>query len=292
MKRVGVLGSSSMLGRALCKLLNNSGIEVLTIGRNSSCDLQFDLNSATDTSYSQNFDVLFHCAASFADDSPIGAANNFQQNSYSVNRVLKLMESSNCSQLVYAGTLASAVDFDPAGYTSYGLSKCIAESQFGWSLNKGSSLFCSLRFTHLIDDDGDCIRHQPWFGRVIAYAGSGNSLGLPDSLGPRNFLHVQDAAELMIRAAFQKLQGVFPVISVEFWLMHQLADLACRIFSKGGSWHLNTEKTPFRRFNYPAHSDDLWSLLNYKEKMTMENYLRHLTELNSIHQFGPLDVSA
>lgn len=291
MKYAAVLGASSMLGRSLCELLSRRGIEVIKIGRSSDSDLQFDLNGNTDRSCSLKFDVLFHCAASFADDSPEGAILNFQQNSYSASRILKLMDEGDCCQLVYAGTLASAMDFDSSGYTSYGLSKFMAESQFAWSLNKRSSLFCSLRFTHLIDDDGDCIRHQPWFGRLVAYAGSGNKLALPDSLGPRNFLHVQDAAELMIRAALQKLQGVYPVLSDEYWLMHQLADLAYRVFSRGGSWHINAQKTPFRQMNYPAQAE-LWSLLHYQPKLTMEQYFRRLAELNTINRFGPLDVAS
>lgn len=291
MKCVGVLGASSMLGRALCKLLSCHGIDVIKIGRQSDCDLQFDLNSNVETRCRLNFDVLFHCAASFADDSPEGAILNFQQNSYSASRILRLMDEAGCCQLVYAGTLSSAIDFDPLGYTSYGLSKFMAESQFAWCLNKKSSLFCSLRFTQLIDDDGDCIRHQPWIGRIVAYAGSGGELALPDSLGPRNFLHVQDAAELMLRAALQKVQGIFPVLSDEYWLMHHLAELAYSVFSKGGSWHINLQKTPFRQVNYPAQAE-LWSLLQYQPQLTMEQFFRRLAKLDATTRFGPLDVAS
>src|SRR5690606_36666575 len=123
-----------------------------------------------------------------------------------------------------------------------------------WGLTelRSDGRFCSLRLPQLYDVMGRCCRHQPWLGRIVAYASRGTDLNMPISDGVRNFMHVQDAARLLIQAWQQGTEGVWDVVHPEPLNYLQIAQCAYDVFGAGGRIKIAPDKQPFRALNLPS----------------------------------------
>jgi nucleoside-diphosphate-sugar epimerase len=285
-----VVGARSMLGSQLCRSLRELGVHVRTAGRALDDDVYLDLEVAAVPSIEQDqADVIFHCAASFAPDTEGGIAKNFQINTASAWQVAALCKSLGSKRLVYAGTVFSShATIDWENYNSYGLSKGLGEQVLEWALHQAGIGFVTLRFSQLYDTQGRCCNHQPWFGRIVAYASRGQDLRLPESCGPRNFLHVEDAAEFMITAAKRELSGVVEVVHPQFLTCDELAEMAYSVFGCGGKVSRAHEKAPFRKIAFPA-ADAALEVLG-RPRIEMQEGLLRIKERNTWQAFGPMDV--
>jgi nucleoside-diphosphate-sugar epimerase len=286
-----IIGIRSMLGQALAAELRSRGVRVVGVGREIGHDATMDLVEpfARHMVTPIPVDVVFHCAASFADDSPEGARTNLATNALGNVNVLELMRAFGCHRCVYAGTVSSFDGADPNGMSSYGLSKSIGEQILHWGLERDGGTFCSLRLPQLYDTEGLSCVHQPWFGRIIAYASRGQSLHLPPSGGERNFLHVEDAARLMGRAADDGLAGIWPLCHPERMDTTQIAELAYREFNRGGDIIIDESKAPFRPFRFPE-SEDLFQRLRDRPQINMADGIALIHRSGQATKFGPLDV--
>lgn len=291
MSSFGIIGASSMLGKELIRQLLVRGDSVIKIGRDVDNDIIFDLNSEFVSLKDKipKVDTIFHCASSFENDESDGLKLNFQTNALGCLNVLLLMKAIGCQHCCYAGTLFSYNTFDPRGMDSYGLSKAQGEKILEWGLSKLNGIFCSLRFTHLYDSEGLCCNHQPWFGRIIAYASKGKNINLPASKGVRNYMHVSDAALLMINSVEKKLAGYFPACHTEYLTHTEIALMAKKEFNSKGQVIINEAKTPFRSLNYP-NEQILFKKLKIKTSVPLEEGLRMIASSSNLEKFGPMDI--
>jgi nucleoside-diphosphate-sugar epimerase len=281
-----------MLGRQLVAQLEAEGIPVVRVGRAATDDVAFDLSSDwSEAGFhgTGKADVLFHCAAAFGGDDPEGMRVNFRVNAFGNLGVLGLAEHLGCKRCVFAGSVFSFADSDSAGMSSYGLSKAQGEQLLEWGLARKCLGFCSLRFPQLYDSRGLCRRHQPWFARIIAYASRGQDLRLPPATATRNFLHVSDAAGMMLEAAKGGITGTWPLRHGEQWSYRQIAEMAYREFGRGGSIVDCPEKEPFREFRFPTDAG-LPGPLRSRRLVSMAEGLAMIHMQGEAGSFGPLDV--
>ncbi len=286
--RALIIGSSSMLGQALQASLVEAGVEVLSCGRSSANDVYLDLGNPElpELPAGLNVDVIYHCASAFADDSLAGCLENETVNALSAYVCAEMAGKLGASQLVYAGTLSSVA---PEGLGSYGASKLRAENILEWSLSKRAIAFTSLRFPQLFDDFGECCRHQLWFGRIVAYAHAGKVLRMPGGNARRNFLHISDAAVLMMSASDNKVQGRLAVSHPESITCEQIAQWAYAVFGQGGNYVVAEEKRPFQAL-YVPESRQSFEALGYWPKVSMQLGLERIRDHGEPSQFGPMDV--
>lgn len=291
MRTAAIIGARSMLGSQLVERLQQRGIATVTIGRSAVDDIAFDLTApVAHAPVDMVADAVFHCAASFAGDTGDGFRENFTANAASAVTVAGLVRDLKAKVLIYAGSASSDRTLDPGNFTSYGLSKGIAEQVFGWALQRQNIRFCSLRFSQLFDVEGRCCDHQAWFGRIVAYAARGQDIRMPRSDGVRNFLHVRDAADLLIRAAECDVAGVLDVAHPESLTIEQIADIAFDVFGQGGRSVIAPEKTPFRPIHFPLAAEtfermDFWPAINMRDGIAM------IRDAQSAAAFGPMDLT-
>lgn len=281
-----------MLGTEIISQLRADGIRVLSIGRAQDNDIVLDLDEPLGALPPDGpvVDVVFHCAAAFADDSPAGLWRNCMTNILGNLNVLALMLHLQCRACVYAGSLSSSPGIEDRALTSYGLSKSLGEQILSWGLlEQGAGLFCSLRFPQLYDVQGRCCQHQAWFGRIIAYASRGLDLNMPAPEGQRNFMHVHDAARLMVQAARDQLTGLWEASHPESLDYLRIANLAYETFGLGGQAKIDPTKPPFRRLSYPSGAT-LFDRLGASPGITMAQGIRMIREAGSASAFGPMDV--
>jgi nucleoside-diphosphate-sugar epimerase len=292
MKTVGIIGADSMLGKALKLQLQGLGLNVISIGRAKHNDIAFDLLQSSSQPVSDKFkiDVAFHCASSFAGDDRDGIRLNFLTNTLGSLSVLDLMDQLKCQHIVFSGSIWSCVGSQiPGTYTSYGLSKAEGEEILKWGIAQRHGIFSSLRFSQLFDTEGLCCRHQPWFGRIIAYASRGLELRLPASIKEQNFIHVSDAARLMISAAESKISGSWPVCHYESLNNTRIAELAYREFDCGGKLVIDMDKNPFQPVTFPEDRS-IFAFLNDEVRINMADGIAMIHHSGFSEKFGPLDV--
>ena len=286
-----VVGPRSMLGACLIEQLRDAGWQVRTAGRHPGCDLPLDLGSAPwpDEPLGFSADALFHCAAAFGDDSPQGRWLNERVNALGAHQVVDLAKAAGCHAVVYAGTLSSCYRDTPDERDAYGASKARGEEILAAGLKRLGIGFCSLRFPQLYDLRGECVAHQPWFGRLIAYAAAGRSLRLPGGDARRNFLFVGDAARLMHAAATSNWRGVQIATHPVSQRYAEIAERAYALFGRGGSIEIAPEKQPFREvcISLPGTVLVEWGL---DRLLSMEEGLQRIKASGHGERFGPLDV--
>lgn len=291
MKTAAIIGADSMLGRELTAQLRSQGVQVIRIGRAPGQDIVFDLAVPLNQAIckGRTADVVFHCASAFAGDDCEGSRINFLINSVGCLNVLALMEQLECNACLYAGTVFSIERCESSPITSYGLSKAQAEQILEWGITRKRGIFCSLRLSQLYDTEGLCCTHQPWFGRIIAYASRGLDLRLPPSAGVRNFVHIVDAARLMIRAAMLGLKGTWPLCHSELMDNAQIAEIAYREFGHGGRIVIDHGKKPFRPLYFPAEHS-VFELLGDQPRISMAEGIAMIHHSGRAEHFGPMDV--
>jgi nucleoside-diphosphate-sugar epimerase len=150
--------------------------------------------------------------------------------------------------------------------------------------------FTSLRFAQLADEAGECCRRQPWFGRIVAYMSSGMTLRLPPGQALRNYLHVEDAARMMIQAAENSVEGIHPAANPRSISAHDLASLAREIFSSGGRIEIAPEKTPFHDIYIPDSKNTL-TALGMPDLLAPQDMLLLIKNNGTADRFGPKDVT-
>lgn len=281
-----VVGATSMLGKRLVAQLQAHGWQVITAGRQPECEVFVDLGAAPWTGRAdQQADVLFHCAAAFADDSPQGCWLNETVNALGSLQVLALSEAFACRQLIYAGSISSSYRQAPTELGSYGASKLRGEQLLEWGMARQQVSFCSLRLAQLYDERGECAAHQWWFSRIVAYAAAGQDLRLPPGAALRNFVHVDDAAALLIRAAREHWRGVRSVVHPRSLSTAEIAEQAYAVFAQGGRVRVADDKQPFREVFIPQ-SD----LLDYPFR-SLEQGLSQIRAGGYGQGFAALDVA-
>ncbi len=291
MQTAAVIGFNSMLGARLVTELAALGVKVLSVGRGAAADIKLDLESGFSSSLpaGAQADVVFHCAASFADDSPEGLRKNFLVNTAGCLWVLELAAHLRSDALIYAGSVFSHDASDPAKVSSYGFTKAKGEELLAWGMRRLGRRFCSLRFSQLYDTAGACIRHQPWFGRIIAYAANGADLNMPRSDGVRNFLHLDDAVRTTIAAGRSAASGILDVVSPESLTLEEIAAKAYTVFGKGGNITIDAAKSPFRLMHFPDGALAI-ERLGVKPEISILQGIAAIRDNGTWPAFGPLDV--
>jgi len=291
MKSVIVLGATSMLGRETVRQLLVEGIEVIRAGRQPDSDIVVDLGSdnAPEFRRARRADALIHCASAFGGDSPEGIRDNLRVNIGGCVQTLEIARQSGAKKIIYAGSVSSDPMLESGLIGSYGFSKAEAERILNWGITRDGGRFCSLRFTQLWDTEGACCAHQPWFGRIVAYASRGQTIKMPAANGRRNFMHVSDAAQLLIRAAGGTLEGIHSVSHPVDIDLAEFAQVAYRVFGRGGSVVIDPAKTPFRNVNFPRE-EGVFKALGYQPRISPEQGLVLIRDAGTDDRFGPMDV--
>lgn len=291
-KRVVVLGASSMLGREVVRQLKSYEIEVIQAGRSADMDIIVSHGSGKSPIFSIqcNADVLIHCTAAFGNDDLEGIRLNVAVNIGSAIDAIEIATKMNIERIVYAGSLWSDTTCKPdQALSSYGMSKLECENILNWSTIRYGGSFCSLRFTQLLDTDGDCCRNQPWFGRIVAYASQGITLRIPASNGARNFIHISDAARILIAVANSDFSGCIPITHPKNIDLVKLAIEAFTIFGQGGEVVVDPSKQPFGMIAYP-YDASIYNMLGIKPQISTVDVLQMIRDAGTACRFGPLDV--
>jgi nucleoside-diphosphate-sugar epimerase len=290
-----ILGHTSMLGIAVKQKLAEHGHQYITAGRSAVSSIHVDLRTQppNETHFKdyKDIDCIFVLPSSFSNDSIEGLTENVLVNTAGCTHVISLARATSAKSVIYAGSVSSYKEFDiNRGLSSYGLSKMMAEEVLDWWSANHAVRFASIRFSQLYDDYGLCIRHQPWIGRIIRYGFEKQDLYMPASASKRNFLHVEDAAELMIEASLNaSAQGILNGCSPLNESYQDIADIVFYYNRCIDRLHVANSKEPFKPLSIPA--DILfYQMIGRKPLISLENWVERIDSMQTWQNFGPMDV--
>lgn len=273
MKRTLIIGADSMLAREIATQLSAAGETVIRCGRSGAVDVRYDLASlqAPPDAGLGKVDALFVCASSFGSDTWDDCITNALVNTVAPYRIAQWAERLQCPHVVLAGSVSSCPEFAPS---SYGLSKAQGEEVMRFACARMNTRLTVVRLPQLCDDDGLCARHQIWFARIIARAAAGEDLRLPAGDMPRNFLHVQDAARVLIGAWRQGIAGAEILTAPQSHPYGEIARIAYEVFAKGGRVVDAPEMKPFRPVRFPVATAAAAALLGERHIPVAETITR------------------
>ncbi|HOX29416.1 MAG TPA: NAD(P)-dependent oxidoreductase [bacterium] len=207
-----------------------------------------------------DFDLLVHCAASFAGDTPEGIAQNESVNSTGALNACRLAASSGCSRVILISSISAIRHPDNEYFGSYALSKLHAE--------ENSKLFCDasgmkltvLRFSQIYDSAGVSAKHQPFLYQIIDKVTSGEKVYLHGDNDPRrNYIFIDDVTEIINRFIDTGIEGFFNCVHPQSHAISDIIAIAGQAASKAPTVIRQREKADIRNIFIPDYS------LPYKE---------------------------
>lgn len=261
--RVLIVGARSMVGRHLERRLVGTCV-VRTAGRDPSADVPFDLAEPfIPPSDIARFEVVIHCAASFAGNSLEEAVHNEVVNSVGSLRALQLAQAVGCRHLIYVSSISIYDHPENQYFGSYGLSKKHGQENLQWCCQQSGMGFTALVASQLYDAAGTARRHQPILYHIVDCAREGKEVRLFGRVSPRrNFVLVDDFAAIVQDVIDKAIYGTFPVLANESPTLVEVAERAFRVFGTPariqvaedkpdtGTVHLPADRTIFDRIGW------------------------------------------
>jgi nucleoside-diphosphate-sugar epimerase len=248
-----VVGSRSFVGRRVAERLRPAH-EVETAGRDEGATLRLELGGAArlPAPDERRYDALVHCAASFEPATPGGQLRNELVNAVGALEVGDLAARTGCRQVVLLSTVSVFDEHDGRLADSYALSKRHGQENLELACRAAGVALCTLCPGGIYDERGEGRRHQPLLYHIVDCARRGADFELHGKADPlRNFLHVDDLAALVEAALGLGLSGTFPVLHPESHRVGEVAELAFRVFGRGGRVVRAEDEPDLRTVRFP-----------------------------------------
>lgn len=274
--RVLLFGPHSMVGEAILTRLQGRA-EVLTVGRGGS-DVYFDLAGEDFPEIQGAYDAAVLCAASFGGNDETGMLTNARVNALGALRAAVLAERTGCQHLIYISSMF-AIEHPENGYFgSYGLSKRQGQENAAMFCQAKGIRFASLLPSQIYDVAGKGRRHQPLLYRIIDCARAGEEVVLHGRRDPlRNFLYVDDFAEIVVRVLARGVAGFFPCVQPRSFRLSEIATMAFRLFGQPERIRFLAEKPDIATVFIPT-DHRLYELVGYVPETGLEEGLAKIRE--------------
>ncbi len=271
MKRILLIGNSSMLGRRIISKLSVNN-QIFTTGRNDRADVFFDLeHGVSDLPPDLQCSVIVHCAASFGDDTLEGAIKNELINGLGAYHVAKLAVQVKCEQLITISSISVYNHPENEYFGSYSLSKLHGEDILSHYCGISNIQFLSLRLSQMYDETGEARRHQPMFYQIVEKAMHGENIVFYGKKNPlRNFIYVGDVVTIIEQSISKRIGSIFPVVFPESYTLTQISEIAYDVFQKAGRISFLEEKNDIKSIYIPPISK-LFALIGYTPDTDLRN---------------------
>ena len=271
MKILLVGGNSS-----LAAVLSNSLLcfaEVITAGR-SNCDIELDMSwGVQEFDLPNGLDCVVNLSAHFGGpdfDSILGAEE--------VNAIgsLKLADASmraGGTHFVQISSIFAELANESPLHNAYSLSKRHAEELLRlYGENSGIAILI-LRPSRIFGEGETFRRHQPFLYALLDQAQDNQDIilnGSNDAL--RNFIHVQDVAEIVSRAIRLRLEGIFQCASTSNLRISEIAQAAIAACESTSKVSFNNSSSDIPD-NFLEVDNNLFRLVQYFPEVSLEEGL-------------------
>jgi nucleoside-diphosphate-sugar epimerase len=276
--KILIVGSTSVIGRALAEFLTSQGVEVKLAGRRDA-DIFFDL-SVLDAppAINEQFDAVVHVAADFGGSTDQDYIRAEMVNASGTFSACSLAHSVKARHFVLLSSVFSTYSSRDPYYGIYALTKRHSEEAAQYYCAERGMDLTVLRPSQVYDDAALCRPHQEFLYMIADKAQAGQSVevyGSHDAL--RNYIHLSDLTEIIKRVLQERVAGVFTCANTQSVKLSEMAGAAYRAFDTADKG--NVVFWPDRQDLLdlpPIHDFDLYSRIQYQPRVGIEEGYRRI----------------
>jgi nucleoside-diphosphate-sugar epimerase len=276
MKRVLLVGNRSVLGQAVRNILGNAGWGVTTAGRRGA-DVFLDLaKEYQKPPLFGGHDAVIFVAADFGGEEAQDLDRAERVNALGALHVCRWATEIGARHVVIVSSIFTTFNFEDAYFGAYSLSKRHGEELAQLYCRDVSLPLSILRPSQIYNDDGACRKHQGFFYHAIDCAAEGKDIeifGTHDAR--RNFIHLDDVAEIVARVVANRLAGVFDCPYPSNITMSLLATTAQSVYGCGGKIRFLKNRPNIT--DIPERSgEQLFQALDFQPRIGLEDGIRRI----------------
>lgn len=266
--RILIVGGTSSLALALRPVLSEFA-EVVTAGR-TGCDVHLDLgDSVEEIEIPGDVDVVVNTAADFGGKSFEKMLQAENVNALGVLKLCQACTRADVKQLILISSISTCLDESSPFYGIYPLSKKHSDeiaqlyrAMFGLPLT-------ILRPSQFYGVGEAYRRHQPFLFTIIDKAANDEDIliyGSNDAL--RNFIHVEDVANVIALVTKRRIQGTYACANTEHVRYSEVAAAAIAAFESKSTVTFMREQ-PDIPDNVVDLDDSLFRLIDYYPQISI-----------------------
>jgi nucleoside-diphosphate-sugar epimerase len=268
-----VIGAGGLLGRHLCRRLRASA-RVVEASRSTGVDLR---RAEPFAGLEGSFDVVFNCAVAYD-----GAIDELVAvNALGAERAARYAQQCG-AHLVHASSISALGAVGEPYYGPYGMTKRLGDELVMHASAAAGRPATVLRFSQLYDAEGAARSSQPMLFRLIdqiSETGAATLFGNHDPL--RNFLHVEDAAAIMLRAAQLQLGGIWCALHPQSVRVSELAHEIAAQLGKPAELRWIADKPALADIHIPsADAELLYQRLAWSPQVSLDDGLARLLHVH------------
>jgi len=272
MRNIIIVGANSAIAKAVIPTLANDN-RVITVGRGD-CDIYCDINNVI--KLPDNADVLINFAAALGGESDQDILDNIETNIKGVLKLCMAAKKSGIRHFIQISTIYTKLNEDSANYSTYSITKKHADELLSFYSRKNNLNLTILKPSQVYGDSTDFAKNQPFLYQIIDHASKGEDIIIYGKHDPaRNFIHVSDIGEIIRRVVDMGLIGTYELTNPNNVYFSELAQIAQRIYVKGGSILFQKDK-PDIEDNIFAYNSMIYDKTGYSPRIDMEEGIQRI----------------
>lgn len=257
-----VIGSTSAIGKAVARALSCLG-PVRLAGRRDA-DIAFDLTHPVPPACDERFDVVVLAAADFGGALPQDLVRAELVNTVGALTACRLAEQCGARHFILLSSRWAAHQPTDPYFGIYSLSKRHAEEVVSLYCQERGMALSILRISQVYDSQGQCQPHQPLLYAIADNARAGNTVNLYGANDARrNYLHLDDLAEICARVADQGITGLHNCCHAQSPRLSEIAQAAFEAFGTPAAIRFLPEKSDIPDLPPFACSSELFSRIGF-----------------------------
>ena len=263
--KVLLVGGNSSLARCLRPALS-AFAEVVTAGR-SSCDLQLDLADAIQLP--TGFDAVVNTAAHLGGTTPAALASAEETNVLGLLRLGQACAAAGVGHLVQVSSIFATLTPTSPFHNAYALSKRHGDEALQLQARMQGLPLTIVRPSQFYGVGEAYRRNQPFLFTLMDKSQAGQDIelwGRRDA--QRNFIHVQDVADMMARVVSTRTLGVFTCSHPQDLHFSQIAQAAVEAFGSRSVIRFLPDK-PDTADNIFPFDDALYRVLGHSPQISI-----------------------
>ena len=270
-----IIGNQSVLCRYLEPRLSQFA-DISTSGR-SSGTIRIDLLSK-EINIDRRFDVIIILATRTGGETIDDYIATLSTNVIGPMRVVKSAAAAGARHLILISSIFSELERTSSLYNIYGISKRHAEETFMVCCEKVGISSTIIRPSQLYDYRSLYRSHQPFFYQLIDKVSSNHPVELFGSHDPlRNFLNVEDLAEIIARVIENQIYGRFQSINPENISYVQLIETVAKVFGVKPKYKFLLEKKDIPDNVFELNTE-LFERIDYFPSTSLESGIKKLAK--------------
>ncbi|WP_274309204.1 NAD-dependent epimerase/dehydratase family protein [Solibacillus daqui] len=275
--KILIIGNTSIVGKKLINQLESKKeIEIFTTGRSKNPDilLDFDNHFLPGNIEKYRFDLIIHCVANFEETSVEGSFNNIKVNTLGAVKVVDIAIKTQCKRIISLSSISTISHPRNEYYNSYGISKKAASEIFQLLSKEYGIEYLELSPSQIYDDTGEEKKHQSLLYFIIDKASRGQSItffGERDV--ERNYIFLSDLVNIIEKAAFSKITGVYYCCHPKNYKISEIAKIAFKTFENPIQYNFDYNQKNLKTVFIP-NNNELYELINYTPKVDLKEGMK------------------